>query len=161
MRRTRPPISTTLAAVAVLLVSLLVAPLSARAAEEAPPAEYLGEIEGAAYRVLVPADWNGTLLLYSHGNYPSEYFGDVPLPHLLANQPATEAALTDRGYALAASMFQDGGLDFTVPTAVADQSRLLDWFERHVGTPERTFTTGSSMGAVTAIRRSRPVCSKA
>lgn len=158
MRRTRHAALTAPAAVATLLVSLLAGPTAAQAAHDAPPAaapptEYRGEIEGARYRVLVPEDWNGTLLLYSHGNYPSAYFGEEnPVPHLLANQPATETALTDRGYALAASLFQDGGLDFTVPTAVADQSRLLDWFERHVGTPERTLTTGSSMGAVTAIK---------
>ncbi len=162
MRRTRHVALTAPAAVAALLVPLLVGPAVAHGADgatagapatEAPPTEYQGEIEGAAYRVLVPEDWNGTLLLFSHGNYPSEYFGgELPVPHLLANQPATETALTDRGYALAGSLFQGGGLDFTVPTAVGDQSRLLDWFEQNVGDPERTFTTGSSMGAVTAIK---------
>lgn len=159
MRRTRRAALAAVTAVAALLISLLVGPTAVQAVPvdtppaDTPPTEHLGEIEGARYRVLVPEDWNGTLLLYSHGNYPSSIFGpELPVPHFLANQPATQEALTDRGYALAASLFQDGGLDFTVPTAVADQSRLLDWFERHVGTPERTFTTGSSMGAVTAIR---------
>lgn len=152
MPRTRQ-IPTALLALAALFLSLLIAPTVARAANDAPPpTEHTGELHGAAYRVLIPEDWNGTLLLYSHGNYPSEFFGDRPVPHFLANQPATEAALTDRGYALAASLFQGGGLDFTVPTAVGDQSRLLDWFEQNVGEPERTFTTGSSMGAVTAIK---------
>lgn len=165
MRRNRPA-ATALAALTALLVPLLAGPPAAQAATAppagtpaearptvAPPTEYTGEIEGADYRVLVPEDWNGTLLLFSHGNYPSEYFGEGnPVPHLLANQPASEEALTDRGYALAASLFQGGGLDFTVPTAVQDQSRLLDWFEHHVGEPERTFTTGASMGAVTAIK---------
>lgn len=158
MRRTR---HAALAALTALLVPLLAGP-PAQAVQEAvqdappavaPPTEYEGEIGGAAYRVAVPENWNGTLLLYSHGNYPSAYFNEEnPVPHLLANQPATETALTDRGYALAASLFQGGGLDFTVHTAVEDQSRLLDWFEETVGEPERTFTTGSSMGAVTAIK---------
>ena len=35
-----------------------------------PPTQYAGEIQGARYRVLVPADWNGTLVLFSHGHYP-------------------------------------------------------------------------------------------
>lgn len=161
MRRTPPAALTALAAVATLLVSLLAGPTAAQAAGDvpapgapaaAPPTEHTGEIEGAAYRVLVPEDWNGTLLLFSHGNYPSEFLGGAPAPHFLANQPATEEALTDRGYALAASLFQGGGVDFTVPTAVGDQSRLLDWFEQNVGVPERTFTTGSSQGTVTAIK---------
>ncbi|WP_423463417.1 hypothetical protein ACO229_00950 [Promicromonospora sp. MS192] len=162
MRRTRHSARTASAALAAVLVPLLSVPAAAvpssagpepaAATADAPPTEYEGEIAGAAYRVLVPEDWNGTLLLYSHGNYPSEIFAGQPLPHLLGNQPASEEVLTDHGYALAASMFQDGGYDFTVPTAVADQSRLLDWFEQHVGEPERTFTTGSSMGAVTALK---------
>lgn len=157
MRRTRHAARAALAALTALLVPVSAVPAAAgattvTAAAEAPPTEYTGEIDGAAYRVLVPEDWNGTLLLYSHGNYPSAIFEGQPLPHLLGNQPASEEALTDHGYALAASMFQDGGYDFTVPTAVGDQSRLLDWFEDHVGEPERTFTTGSSMGAVTALK---------
>jgi hypothetical protein len=121
------------------------------AAPDAPPTEYTGEIEGAAYRVVVPDDWNGTLVLFSHGNYPSDIFGDEPAPHLLANQPATAEALLDRGYALGASLFQGGGLDYFPPYAVADQSRLLTWFTENVGAPERTFTYGVSMGAVPAI----------
>lgn len=114
--------------------------------------EYCGELAGARYRVQVPDDWNGTLVLFSHGHYPSEFFGGFPVPHLLGNQELSAGMLTDHGYAVAASLFQGDGLDFTVPTAVADQSRLLDWFETHVAEPDRTITYGQSMGAVTAIK---------
>ena len=114
--------------------------------------EYCGELAGARYRVQVPDHWNGTLVLFSHGHYPSEFFGGFPVPHLLGNQELSAGMLTDHGYAVAASLFQGDGLDFTVPTAVADQSRLLDWFETHVAEPDRTITYGQSMGAVTAIK---------
>ncbi|MFE5342956.1 hypothetical protein ACFQ80_22250 [Isoptericola sp. NPDC056578] len=138
-----------LTAVAVA-AALVVAPSAA--ASDRDPTEYTGELAGARYRVLVPDDWNGTLLLFSHGHYPSEFFGGFPAPHLLGNQELSEETLTDHGYALAGSLFQGEGLDFTVPTAVADQSRLLDWFEATVGEPDRTLTYGQSMGAVTAVK---------
>jgi len=144
------------AAVAVVVAAALAAPsASARAADvagDADPTEYSGELSGARYRVLVPDDWNGTLVLFSHGHYPSEFFGGFPAPHLLGNQELSEQTLTDQGYAVAGSLFQGDGLDFTVPTAVADQSRLLDWFEDNVAEPERTVTYGQSMGAVTAVK---------
>ena len=42
-----------------------------------------GEIDGAKYKILLPKEWNGTLLLYSHGyrspvSVPPDYSpGDV------------------------------------------------------------------------------------
>ncbi|MFC8600018.1 alpha/beta hydrolase family protein [Isoptericola sp. NPDC057191] len=144
---------------ALALVGLAAAPATATprpvpttAPAPAPPTEYSGELAGARYRVLVPQGWNGTLVLFSHGHYPSEFFGGFPAPHVLGNQQLSEKTLTDHGYAVAASLFQNDGLDFTVPTAVADQSRLLDWFSAHVGEPARTITYGQSMGAVTAVK---------
>ncbi|SKC67262.1 alpha/beta hydrolase family protein [Krasilnikoviella flava] len=160
MRRPHPVLALVTSFVAAVgtVLALAVAPASATprpsptAAEApAPPTEYTGELAGARYRVLVPDGWNGTLVLFSHGHYPSEFFGGFPVPHLLGNQEQSEQTLTDQGYAVAASLFQGGGLDFTVPTAVADQSRLLDWFSAHVGEPARTLTYGQSMGAVTAV----------
>ncbi|MFI2294579.1 alpha/beta hydrolase family protein [Isoptericola sp. NPDC019571] len=130
------------------------APAAAAACGPTEPgvSEHCGELAGARYRVLVPDDWNGTLVLFSHGHYPSEFFGGFPAPHILGNQELSEGVLTDHGYAVAGSLFQGDGLDFTVPTAVADQSRLLDWFEEHVAEPDRTVTYGQSMGAVTAVK---------
>ena len=31
-----------------------------------------GTIDGAAYEIVMPAQWNGTLLLYSHGYRPAQ-----------------------------------------------------------------------------------------
>jgi alpha-beta hydrolase superfamily lysophospholipase len=140
------------AAGAALVAAPSASARSTGAAGDPDPTEYSGELSGARYRVLVPDDWNGTLVLFSHGHYPSEFFGGFPVPHLLGNQELSEQTLTDQGYAVAGSLFQGDGLDFTVPTAVADQSRLLDWFEENVAEPERTVTYGQSMGAVTAVK---------
>ncbi|MEL7974448.1 hypothetical protein AAG589_01170 [Isoptericola sp. F-RaC21] len=163
MRRPQHATTAAIAGVVALAATLGTTVVTAPAASADAPApgcpprgedltEYCGELAGARYRVLVPDDWNGTLVLFSHGHYPSEFFGDFPAPHLLGNQELSEGTLTDHGYAVAGSLFQGDGLDFTVPTAVADQSRVLDWFEEHVGEPERTITYGQSMGAVTAVK---------
>ena len=70
----------------------------ARAAEPTLLTGVLGE---AAYRIQVPPDWNGTLVLYSHGYVPP----GVPNPALSAPDPVTGGWLLDHGYALAGSAF--------------------------------------------------------
>src|SRR5579864_663298 len=59
----------------------------------------------ANYMVEVPANWNGTLLLYSHG-YNSF---TVPLPPQDAGDPTTEAYLLSQGFALAGSAYARAG----------------------------------------------------
>src|SRR5262249_11276286 len=51
----------------LVLVCLLVGQQTA--AQAAPPADVLeqGTLNGAAFKIEVPANWNGTLALYSHG----------------------------------------------------------------------------------------------
>jgi hypothetical protein len=140
------------AALAAALTSVVASSPAAAADPSGPPQEYTGTIEGAKYRVVVPDDWNGTLVLFSHGYFPSEFFPGGELPfHPLANRTETETWLVDHGFALAASLFQGGGLDYQLGSAVQDQSRLLDWFEANIGGPERTIASGQSLGAVTAI----------
>ncbi len=39
----------------------------AGAADQVGPIDTSGEINGAPYRIVVPAVWNGTLLVYAHG----------------------------------------------------------------------------------------------
>ncbi|MDQ7908301.1 hypothetical protein RB614_27620 [Phytohabitans sp. ZYX-F-186] len=104
---------------------------------------YTGVIDGAEYRVETPADWNGTLVLFSHGYYPP----DFPIQDILvANAEESEEWLLDHGYALAASMYQDDGVGYLVEDAIQDQLALLDWFEANLGRPHRTVVTGQSLG---------------
>src|ERR1700686_4666228 len=55
-----------------------------------------GSIGGANYLIKVPSNWNGTLVLYSHGYV----FPGSPLVAEDAGDPLTEAALLQQGYAL-------------------------------------------------------------
>ncbi|MBB5857647.1 hypothetical protein ACFQ05_18750 [Amycolatopsis umgeniensis] len=130
----------------VLLVTLLglVIPSASAAG---PVTRYEGELEGARYLVLVPENWNGTLLLWSHGMYSLAY----PEPDRIAltSQPATESYLLEQGYALAASQFR-AVRGWSIEEALTDQVRLHDWFGRTIGLPRRTIAAGESVGAITA-----------
>lgn len=118
-----------------------------RASAGGPVTRYEGELDGARYLVLAPENWNGTLMLWSHGMYSLAY----PEPDRIAltSQPTTESALLEQGYALAASQYRTVR-GWSIEEALTDQIRLHDWFSRTVGTPRRTIATGESVGAITA-----------
>ncbi len=148
----------TLAVVAAVLATVLTTGAQAGAAvasaetADAGRRSYSGEIGGAAYRVEMPARWNGTLLLYSHGYLPE---GFPVMAIALTNRPApfgtpTEEWLLQAGYALAASNFA-GVTGYQVKQGLTDQIALLDWFEANVGRPRHTIATGQSMGAALAV----------
>jgi hypothetical protein len=96
---------------------------------------------GAAWRIEIPAAWNGTLLLYSHG-----YGGGPSYPLRTALTPAIGKELLARGYALAASSFAQDG--WAVESALSDQIALLDLFAARHGEPKRTIAWGESMGGL-------------
>ncbi|PSL06094.1 hypothetical protein CLV30_103249 [Haloactinopolyspora alba] len=112
---------------------------------------YTGTIDGADFRVEVPAQWNGTLVLFSHGYYPPGM--QMPPGVALSTHSRTEQWLLEHGYALAASDFT-GRTGFVVEDALQDQVAVLDWFDEHVGTPETTVSSGMSMGGGIAAKLS-------
>jgi hypothetical protein len=109
---------------------------------------YTGTIDGADFRVETPQRWNGTLVLFSHGNWPVGFPppGGIWLSNRPPDRSGTEAWLLDNGYALAASNFK-GVTGFAMKDALQDQIALLDWFEANIGRPHRTVATGHSNGA--------------
>ncbi len=139
------------AGAAVLIGSTLtVAPTTAA---ETGRQTYTGSIDGADYRVEVPEDWNGTLLVYSHGYAPEGFPADDVA---LTNRPLpygapTEELLLDRGYALAASNYK-GVFGYQVEQGAHDQAALIDWFQDNVGEPVRTISEGQSLGAAIAVK---------
>lgn len=134
----------------MLLTGIVVAALvvSGAAAPQTNDTDiHTGVLDGARYRVEVPPDWNGTLLLYHHGIYPRDY---VPEQIELANRPEAADRLLDEGYALAASLYSKP-YGFSARQAVRDQTALLGWFDRTVGTPDQVVTWGASGGALNAV----------
>jgi hypothetical protein len=98
--------------------------------------------DGASWVADLPAQWNGTLLLYSHG------FG--PLTAADAPDPATSAALLARGYALAGSSYDPNGSIWALDSAVRDQFQALQAVEAGVlpGPPRQVLAVGTSMGGL-------------
>jgi hypothetical protein len=98
--------------------------------------------DGATWIADVPANWNGTLLLYSHG-YGTLTAADAP-------DPGTQAALLADGYALAGSSYDPNGSLWALGSAVRDQFQTLATVEHHVlpTRPHQVLAVGTSMGGL-------------
>lgn len=96
---------------------------------------------GAQWAAEIPADWNGAVVLYSHGFRPGP-----ANPAWDAGFEPTADALKDRGYAVASSSYATTG--WALETAVNDQIGTLEAFSKEVGTPSRSIAFGQSMGGL-------------
>ena len=101
-----------------------------------------GTIGAAAYQIQLPAAWNGTLFLYSHGYVAPGHAN----PASAAPDRAVAKWLLDRGYALAGSAFSSTG--WAIEDALRDQAALLDHFAQVVGKPQRVIAIGASLGGI-------------
>ncbi len=116
----------------VLLATLCVA------APKIEPKTEIGELNGAKFRVDIPENWNGGLVMYCHGYSPvAGVFKEGKLPAVLA-------VFTEQGYALAQSGYAAGG--WAIQEAVEDTEALRRYFTNKYGKPKETFITGHSMG---------------
>ena len=101
-----------------------------------------GTIGVAAYRIEVPAGWNGTLFLYSHGYVPT---GSDKVAVAAPGVDAT-AWLLGHHFAIAGSSYSSTG--WALEDAFTDQIALLDYFDKHVGKPARVIAWGHSLGGI-------------
>lgn len=105
---------------------------------------WAGELNGSAYRVEVPANWNGQLVMYAHG-----YRGTGAA--VTTGNPSIRAYLLQNGYAWAASSYSKNYYD--VRAGVEDTNALALAFNtiaagngRTLAAPSKIFITGHSMG---------------
>ncbi len=103
-----------------------------------------GTLDGAAYRIDVPAKWNHGLVVYFHG------YAVTPV-QLPARDPIAPqlGQFLDRGYAVAQSAYSATG--WAVEQAVADGERLRVHFGEKHGKPRETFVAGMSMGGTLTV----------
>ncbi|MDH6623906.1 pimeloyl-ACP methyl ester carboxylesterase [Streptomyces sp. LBL] len=140
------------ACAAALLLAVTALPTAAVAAP-ATTSHVEGRLpSGATYLMDVPAAWNGTVLLFSHG------YNDTGRPNPAQDAPddATKALLLKEGYALVGSSYATTG--WAVTDAVPDQLATLSAFTDRFGTARRTLAWGRSYGGLvtTAIAERHP-----
>lgn len=120
-------------------LALLGAPL---VAQDAPPAPRVIEgtlASGAKWKALIPAQFNGSLLLWSHG-YSPRIDPAEPAPAQYRD------LLLAKGYALVASDYGAGG--WSLEQAVPAQRATVEAFAALEGRPARVLAWGSSMGGL-------------
>lgn len=120
------------------------AAVSGDTVDNATTSRWAGVLNGAAYRVEVPANWNGRLVMYAHG-----YAGTGNA--LGVSNPSIRRHLIQNGYAWAASSYSKNYYDVRV--GVEDTNALALAFNRiatangrNLAAPTRTYITGHSMG---------------
>lgn len=120
------------------------APADGDTVDNTTTSRWAGVLNGAAYRIEVPANWNGRLVMYAHG-----YAGEGNA--LNVSNPSIRRHLIQNGYAWAASSYSKNFYDVRV--GVEDTNALALAFNRiatangrTLAAPTRTYITGHSMG---------------
>ncbi len=99
-----------------------------------------GVLRNAGWRIEIPADWNGELVMWAHG-----FRGTGTRLFFNPEEVPMREWLLENGYAWAASTYAKN--DYNVGTAVIDTRRLARHFRRVAhARPERTYIAGASMG---------------
>ena len=100
----------------------------------------LGTINGAPFRIEMPAQWNKGLIMYAHGYQPADakYNFDYP------RSPAVRQIFLSRGFAYAESAYS--AQSWAVKEGLEDTEALRRYFVTKHGRPTETYIVGHSMG---------------
>ncbi|MGC4114401.1 MAG: hypothetical protein QM765_07275 [Myxococcales bacterium] len=137
--------------VTVVAAVVLLLPVLASACKQVKvdlPVNLSGTMSGAPYRIRVPANWNGTLLVFAHG-YGRQLTPFLPITPSYVD-PMQEEHFLALGYALAASAYSSGG--WAVDEGLEQTAELTRYFRRTIGHPEKTILWGRSMGSAVTLR---------
>ena len=100
-----------------------------------------GVHNGAGYRVEVPSNWNGDLIMWTHG-YRGE--GNVLFFNEAEFNPGFRDWMLSEGYAWAASTYSKNS--YNVAQGVKDTHALARYFNGLVSKPDNIYVAGYSMG---------------
>ncbi|GHE41033.1 alpha/beta hydrolase [Streptomyces capitiformicae] len=145
---TRPRSTTrSLAALATAVVLTLTGSSTTTAA--APGTQRLSGTlpDGATWIADVPENWNGTLIVFSHG------FGVTVAQN--APSEAVRLRLLEEGYALTGSSYDTSETLWALESAERDQLATLEAVTAKIGEPTRTLSIGQSMGGLVNARLAR------
>jgi hypothetical protein len=106
---------------------------------------------GAAYRICMPATWNGGLLVFAHGYVDTTQPLGIPEDQLvLPDGTSIPDLINSLGYAFAVSGYSVNGL--AVLQGISDSADLVNIFTTTVGQPKKVLIAGPSEGGlVTAL----------
>lgn len=122
------------------LLALLLASGCGAAHASAPTAVHqTGTLQGASYRIDIPAHWNHKLVVFFHGT------SDTPVVFSPkdAVSPMFDPILAS-GYAVIQSGYSEGG--WAIDAGAADTERLRAYFVHRYGKPVQAIVMGMSMG---------------
>jgi hypothetical protein len=97
-----------------------------------------GEVACSGYRIEIPDNWNGDLVVYAHG------FRAGASPELFVTDLPVREAAVNQGYAWAASTYRANG--YNPLDGIEDTRLMIERFKEVVGVPNRILIYGSSMG---------------
>ncbi|HWO37703.1 MAG TPA: prolyl oligopeptidase family serine peptidase, partial [Candidatus Acidoferrum sp.] len=124
-------------------VVMIIFSFAGTARAQAGVSTHMGKLQdGATYLIEVPANWNGTLFLYSHGYVVP----GSPNPAQDVGDPFTRFFMLSSGYALAGSSYATTG--WGIHEALMDQIAILEVFEKLLERPKRTIAWGHSLGGI-------------
>ena len=81
-----------------------------------------GTLNGAAYEITVPTNWNKKLVMYAHG------YESTLLPKGIVKPAAAVQVFSERGFAVARSSYSRTG--WALPEGVEETEALRQFFEK-------------------------------
>ena len=134
----------------VLVIALVLTTGRPSAAPQVGPLDLSGSLNGAPYRIKVPAVWNGTLLVWVHGyRDKADHPGEIDdRTAELAPSAALEAPLLAQGFALAGSAFKDNG--WAIEDGIKDTKNLVAFFRDTIAIPDYTILGAASFSTLIA-----------
>ena len=99
----------------------------------------VGVLQGAEYRIDLPAEWNGDLVVWYHG-----YAEHGETFHIAERLGPTLQNFVSRHYAIVQSAYSEPG--WALQQAYPETEVLRRYFDRRYGRPKETFAVGGSMG---------------
>ncbi len=99
----------------------------------------VGALDGAAYRIDIPNDWNHNLVVYYHG------YAQQPVTfHIAERLTGRQQQFLERHYAVIESAYSQTG--WALPQAYPETEALRQYFVKRFGPPHETYAAGASMG---------------
>ena len=138
--------------IAILLSVSFLFPLSTSSRAAIGPVDLSGSLNGAPYRMRVPANWNGTLLVFAHGyRDKADHPGEVDNVNAdVAPSAALEGPLLAQGFALAGSAYRSNG--WAIEEGIQDTKDLAVLFRETVAKPDRTILWAVSLGTIISFK---------